>query len=104
MKNRQKHLFHIISAIILILFAACSKSNPEKFVILSTTSGDIKIELSDSTPLHKSNFLKLVKTGYYDGISFHRVINNFMIQAGDVKIVNYSEKGNSVIIACLHKF
>ncbi len=85
MKNRRINLYYFISAIIFALFAGCSKSKSENFVILSTTSGDIKIELSDSTPLHKSNFLKLVKTGYYDGISFHRVINNFMIQAGDVK-------------------
>jgi peptidyl-prolyl cis-trans isomerase B (cyclophilin B) len=45
--------------------------------------GDIVIRLSDSTPLHRDNFLKLVKVGYYDSLLFHRVINNFMIQAGD---------------------
>lgn len=41
------------------------------------------VRLSDSTPLHRDNFLKLVKTGYFDSILFHRVIQNFMIQAGD---------------------
>ena len=45
--------------------------------------GDITVRLSDSTPLHRDNFLKLVKKGFYDSILFHRVINNFMIQAGD---------------------
>jgi peptidyl-prolyl cis-trans isomerase B (cyclophilin B) len=50
---------------------------------MQTTMGDIVIRLSDSTPLHRDNFLKLVKKGYYDSVLFHRVINNFMIQAGD---------------------
>ncbi len=84
MRKRQNNLIYLFSACLLILLAACNKAHPENYVILTTTFGDIKIELSDSTPLHKSNFLKLVKSGYYDGILFHRVINNFMIQAGDV--------------------
>jgi peptidyl-prolyl cis-trans isomerase B (cyclophilin B) len=45
--------------------------------------GDIAIRLSDSTPLHRDNFLKLVKQGFYDSVLFHRVIKNFMIQSGD---------------------
>ena len=52
-------------------------------ILLKTDSGDIRIRLSDSTPLHRNNFLKLVKVGYFDGLLFHRVINNFMIQSGD---------------------
>ena len=50
---------------------------------MTTTLGDIKIKLYDGTPLHRDNFINLIKTGFYDGISFHRVIKNFMIQAGD---------------------
>ncbi len=45
--------------------------------------GDIVVRLYDETPLHRDNFLKLVKEGYYDGTLFHRVIKNFMIQGGD---------------------
>jgi cyclophilin family peptidyl-prolyl cis-trans isomerase len=45
--------------------------------------GDIKIKLYDGTPLHRDNFIRLINTGFYDGILFHRVIKNFMIQAGD---------------------
>lgn len=45
--------------------------------------GDIVVRLYDETPLHRDNFLKLVKDGYYDGTLFHRVIKNFMIQGGD---------------------
>jgi len=48
-----------------------------------TTQGDIILRLSDSTPLHRDNFLRLVKSHYFDSVLFHRVIHNFMIQGGD---------------------
>ncbi len=51
--------------------------------LIKTSLGDIKIKLYDNTPIHRDNFIKLVKMGFYDGISFHRVIKDFMIQAGD---------------------
>lgn len=59
------------------------KKDRKRNVLLQTSMGDITIRLSDSTPLHRDNFLKLVKQGFYDSVLFHRVINNFMIQAGD---------------------
>lgn len=52
-------------------------------VKIQTTLGDITVRLYDETPLHRDNFLKLAQEGYYDGTLFHRVIKNFMIQAGD---------------------
>jgi peptidylprolyl isomerase len=52
-------------------------------VKIETSKGDIIVKLYDDTPKHKANFLKLVKDGTYEGTLFHRVINNFMIQAGD---------------------
>src|SRR6186713_1593153 len=59
------------------------KKDRKRDVLMQTTMGDMVIRLSDSTPLHRDNFLKLVKVGYYDSILFHRVIKNFMIQGGD---------------------
>jgi cyclophilin family peptidyl-prolyl cis-trans isomerase len=59
------------------------KKDRKKDVLLQTSMGDITLRLSDSTPVHRDNFLKLVKQGFYDSVLFHRVINNFMIQAGD---------------------
>lgn len=53
-------------------------------VLLETDSGDIRIELFNETPKHRDNFLRLVRSGAYDGVLFHRVIKDFMIQTGDV--------------------
>jgi peptidyl-prolyl cis-trans isomerase B (cyclophilin B) len=59
------------------------KKDRKRDVLLQTNMGDIVIRLSDSTPLHRDNFLKLVKVGFYDSVLFHRVIKSFMIQGGD---------------------
>ncbi len=52
-------------------------------MIIETSLGNIKVKLYNQTPLHKANFIKLAKEGYYNGTLFHRVIKDFMIQAGD---------------------
>lgn len=52
-------------------------------VVISTEYGDMIVRLYDDTPLHKENFMKLAKDGFYDGLLFHRVIHSFMIQGGD---------------------
>jgi len=52
-------------------------------VKITTSYGDIIVKLYDETPLHRDNFLKLAKEGFFDGTIFHRVIKDFMIQGGD---------------------
>lgn len=54
-----------------------------ELVELSTTYGTMVIYLYDKTPLHKKNFVKLANQGFYEGLLFHRIIPNFMIQGGD---------------------
>jgi cyclophilin family peptidyl-prolyl cis-trans isomerase len=54
-------------------------------VELVTSKGTMVIRLSDSTPLHRDNFIKLVNQHFYDGLLFHRVMSQFMIQGGDPK-------------------
>ena len=58
---------------------------PQKDVVveMNTTMGAVKILLYGDTPRHLENFVKLVNEGYYDGVLFHRVINDFMVQTGD---------------------
>jgi cyclophilin family peptidyl-prolyl cis-trans isomerase len=53
------------------------------YVVITTKFGDIKLKLYDETPLHKANFIKIIKDGVLDGTLFHRIIPEFMIQGGD---------------------
>ena len=79
----------IVTVIAFYSFKKCSvtddslKLKKMKKVLISTKFGDIKIALYNETPLHRDNFVKLVKQGFYDSLLFHRVIQNFMIQGGD---------------------
>ncbi len=68
---------------VTVLISGCTFKEKEDVVRISTPLGDIDVKLYDKTPLHHDNFLKLVESGYYDGLLFHRVINKFMIQGGD---------------------
>ena len=68
--------------------AAEQKQQPQTSmtqVKLQTTMGDIVVELYNETTKHHDNFVKLVNEGYYDGVLFHRVIKDFMVQTGDGK-------------------
>ncbi len=67
--------------LVALFFQACTKG--PSTVVLETSYGEMVIELFDDTPLHRDNFIKLVKEGYYDDLEFHRVIAGFMIQGGD---------------------
>ena len=73
------------AATAVLLFAACGQPHRKAGaeVLLHTTMGDIRVALDDRTPLHRDNFLKLTREGFFDSLLFHRVIADFMIQAGD---------------------
>jgi len=62
---------------------AQKKSKKDYLITLSTEAGTMRLVLFDETPLHKANFLKLTRDKFYDGLLFHRIIENFMIQGGD---------------------
>ena len=59
------------------------KKEKRHVVRIETNMGNIRVALSDDTPLHSKNFLKLAREGFYDGTLFHRCIKDFMIQGGD---------------------
>lgn len=85
-KFSTRRLFFLFVACLTVCSAVSAQTVTPKTtheVLLETTKGNIRIALYDDTPLHRDNFLKLVKEGFYDGLLFHRVIYNFMIQAGD---------------------
>lgn len=77
----------------LILFGiySCSATgdNENTFVLIKTSMGDITLKLYDNTPVHRDNFISLVNSGVYDGVLFHRVIKDFMIQTGDPETGNF---------------
>ena len=83
-----------IFLLILVCFSllAEAKKNKNKFVVIETNKGSIKIEVYNDVPQHAANFLKLVKEGFYDSLLFHRVIPSFMIQGGDPDSKNAPSK------------
>ncbi|OCW96019.1 peptidylprolyl isomerase [Macellibacteroides sp. HH-ZS] len=56
----------------------------ETLVLIDTDMGKIKVKLYNETPQHRDNFIKLINEGRYDGLIFHRIIKQFMVQGGDV--------------------
>lgn len=76
----------LLSLLLLSLPLLCAAASPIDscaLVRLTTTEGSITVALYNDTPLHRDNFLKLVRSGFYNGLLFHRVIGGFMIQSGD---------------------
>lgn len=92
----------MMAVALLVAVAACSNSaasadaqtsndsmanqQPDSALTLvkfETSLGDFTVELFNDTPIHRDNFIKLVNEGYYNGVLFHRVINEFMVQTGD---------------------
>lgn len=92
-----KKIVCLIATVLLVISASVAKENDNKMennsvqsagdvmVDVKTSVGDIRILLYGETPKHRDNFLKLVNEGFYEGVLFHRVINQFMIQTGDPK-------------------
>jgi len=85
LKNRT--ILFTSGLLIISVFYSCfpeqESVNKEQLVLIETSQGNMKIKLYNETPLHRDNFIKLVNGSYYNGLLFHRIINEFMIQAGD---------------------
>jgi cyclophilin family peptidyl-prolyl cis-trans isomerase len=91
--QRLKYLNYLFSFGLALMFISVDtnaqspvklkKKDRKRDIEMVTTMGTIILRLSDSTPMHRDNFLRLVKSRYFDSLLFHRVIQYFMIQGGD---------------------
>ncbi len=79
-----KKIISLIFALNAVLLTVNAQTLSKETIIIETNYGNMKIKLFEETPLHKANFLKLVKEKTFDSLLFHRVINGFMIQGGDL--------------------
>jgi len=85
MKNKFTAFLTVTFTLLMLLICTdnFAKKTTYYYVTLKTTSGEITLRLYNETSLHRDNFIKLAKSGFFNGIIFHRVIDNFMIQSGD---------------------
>ncbi|MEO6251928.1 MAG: peptidylprolyl isomerase [Ferruginibacter sp.] len=78
---------YLIITIAFLIFIGIHDSTCQTYsketILITTPYGNMKLKLFNETPLHRDNFISLVKQGFYDSLLFHRVINRFMIQGGD---------------------
>lgn len=74
---------HLLFTLLFITCMSISCRAEEPMYTIETSLGNIKVKLYDNTPLHKANFEKLVAEKAYDGVLFHRIIEDFMVQTGD---------------------
>lgn len=110
MKRQEKNVKNKILAIIMCLglilvLGSCGKSDDSavkkigkfKAVITVKNYGDIELELDgDTAPITVGNFVNLAKEGFYDGLTFHRIIEGFMIQGGDPEGTGYGGSGKPI--------
>ena len=80
-----KKVFALLAAWLLV--SACSnpalKPGEPVYVTITSTLGDVTVKLYDDTPLHRDNFIKLCQENAYEGVLFHRIIKDFVVQGGD---------------------
>ena len=102
----KSHLI-LLCSFSLILLQNCTSQDPETeetetqypVVHVETRLGNMDFWLFDETPIHKSKFIELAKTGYYDQFSFNRVVTNFVIQGGCPDSIQYFEDSPYLIDA-----
>ena len=88
----KKIIFGLVAVVAMVACGSQPEPTKPRRVEMRTTMGDIVLELSDLTPIHRDNFLQLVEEHYFDSLLFHRVIENFMIQGGDPRTRTISGK------------
>lgn len=79
----QNIIYGILLLTSVFMSVGSAQTHSKETIEITTSLGTVKLKLFEETPLHKANFLNIVKSGFYDSLLFHRVISNFMIQGGD---------------------
>lgn len=95
-KDKPPSIEKITNNNVVSFFTAYGENNPETEVKLTTRFGDIHISLYEDTPLHRANFIYLVKSGYFSDTFFHRVVPDFIIQGGNSDLVSTNKKRNEI--------
>ncbi len=80
-----KQVIFFLGICVLTLLSSCGGGDEFTYAEIETEFGVMKVKLYNSTPLHRDNFIKLAKEGFYEDLLFHRVISGFMVQGGDPK-------------------
>lgn len=88
----QKEIKEITNENVVAFLTEYGKKNPETKILISTRFGDIEIELFKDTPLHRANMVYLIKHNYFNDTFFHRVVPNFIVQAGNSDLMSTSKK------------
>lgn len=92
--------YHNVYTFFILVLIGCSYNTENEVpsqtpdILVETDMGSMVFRLYDETPLHRDNFIKLVEDQFYDSILFHRVIENFMVQAGDPESKNSTTEKN----------
>lgn len=79
-----KEKIEVTTANLREVLTAYGEANPEDEVLIETSYGNIRLRLYPETPLHRANFVKLIKEDYYENADFYRIVGEFMIQGGDL--------------------
>ena len=95
-KPLKKNEFKLSDDNVMEFFLEYDKKNKENTVRIVTDYGNIEIQLFDNTKFHRSNFIYLTKKNYFEGTQFYRVINNFVIQAGNSDSRKISQKRKKI--------
>ena len=95
-EKKQTNLFKLSDENVMEFFLEYDRHNKENKVRIVTDYGNIEIRLFDNTKFHRSNFIYLTKNNYFEGTQFYRVINNFVIQAGNSDDRKISQKRKKI--------
>ena len=89
LKWKMRNLYCLIILTIGFLVQACNEEEipPNAEILIKTDKGNVYLELFDETPIHKANFIKLAQEGFFNGMAFHRVVRDFVVQVGDPRTI-----------------